>query len=105
MEEPTGEETPRSSHESPGALLDAFRAHPEWDDRRRESQLSRLIQRHPPEELRAELRWRLRDLSGADGSPVLRLLQALATPELLDGLARALIDQPHLSPERAWEAL
>jgi hypothetical protein len=105
MEQPTGHESPGSTHEPPGVLLDAFRAHPEWDDRRRETQLDRLISGYPPEELRAALRWRLRDLSGADAEPVLRLLEALATPALLDALAEALLAQPDLAPERAWEAL
>jgi hypothetical protein len=35
----------------------------------------------------------------------LRLVEALATPELLDDLAEALLAQPGLAPERAWEAL
>jgi hypothetical protein len=91
--------------ESPEARLDAFREHPEWDDRRREAELRRLVERHPPETLRAAVRGRLHDLGGGDGEPVLRLVEALATPELLAGLAEALLDQPGLAPERAWEAL
>src|SRR5262249_55228696 len=35
----------------------------------------------------------------------LRLVEALATPELLDALARSVLAQPDLAPERAWEAL
>jgi hypothetical protein len=99
------QERPGDGPAPPEALLDDLRAHPEWDDRRREEELERLITRHSPDELRAAIRRRLHDLSGPDGEPVLRLIEALATPELLDALAAALLAQPDLAPERAWDAL
>ena len=59
----------------------------------------------PAEQLRGALRPRLRDLGGADGECLLRLVEAQATPELLRELAEALLGQAYLVPERAWEAL
>ncbi len=90
---------------TPEALLDALRAHPEWSERQRDSVLDQLIARFPAEPLRTALRPRLRDLSGADAEPVLRLIEAYATPDLLRALAEALVAQPDLAPERAWHAL
>ena len=48
---------------------------------------------------------RLVDLGGLDTDAILRLIEAFATPELLDDLATALLDRPNLAPERSWEAL
>jgi hypothetical protein len=85
--------------------LEAFRAYPDWDDARREDELGRLIAAHPPAELRAAVRSRLDDLGEKLGEPLLRLVEVLATPELLEALAVAVLAQPDLAPERAWEAL
>jgi hypothetical protein len=91
--------------ESPGAGLDAFAQHPEWDEPRRDAEVERLITRFPPDQLRAALGARLGDLDSSAGEPLLRMVEALATPELLERLAEALLAQPRLSPERAWAAL
>lgn len=97
---------PRSKgEETPEAQLDAFRHHPEWTDRQREAHLLRLVARAPRERLLEAVQSRLNDLSGPAGEAVLRLVEALATPALLNALAKALEDQPALPPERAWEAL
>jgi hypothetical protein len=90
---------------SPEAVLDAFNTHPEWDEARCDEELERLVLRSTPDQLRAALRTRLYDLGARVGEPVLRLLEALATPELLALLAEALRAQPGLAPERAWAAL
>ncbi len=91
--------------ESPEALLDAIRAHPEWDETRRDEHLGRLVARVPADRLLAVVRRRLDDLGGADGEVLLRLVEAHATPALLRELAAALMAQPDLPPERAWDAL
>jgi hypothetical protein len=91
--------------ETPGAMLDELRDHPEWDERRRDEQLDRLVRQFPPEAL-IEAAWaRFRDLRGPDGEAVLHLVEAFGTPEVYEALAEALIDQPALPLERAWEAL
>jgi hypothetical protein len=91
--------------ESPGVGLDAFALHPEWDERRRDAELERLIARFPLDQLRAALGARLGKLDSNAGEPLLRLVEALADPALLERLADALLAQPALSPERAWSAL
>jgi hypothetical protein len=105
MEERTCQDLPARVSPSPEARLDAFRAHPEWDDLRRDEELERLVTGHSPDELRAAIGPRLHDLGGNDAEPVLRLVEVLATPDLLEALALALRAQPGLAPERAWEAL
>ncbi len=100
----SSDDLPATVHETPENLLDAFR-HLEWTDRQRNEQLDRLIARFPKERLLAALRPRLRDLQGGDAEALLRLVEAFATPDLLRVLAEALVVQPHLSPERAWDAL
>jgi hypothetical protein len=102
MEPPSGHE---SASPPPEALLEAIRSHPEWDDRRRDAMLEQLIARHPSDQVRDAVHGGLRDLQGPAGEPVLRLVEALATPELLEALAEALLRQPDLAPERAWDAL
>ena len=67
--------------------------------------LERLMAHFPPDQLRAALGPRLHDLDSRAGEPVLQMVEALATPELLDLLAEALLAQPGLSLERAWAAL
>src|SRR5262249_31181453 len=91
--------------ESPEAGLDAFALHPEWDDRRRDAELERLIARFRPDQLRAALGPRLGNLDAKAGEPLLRLVEAVADGALLQRLAEALLAQPGLSPERAWSAL
>lgn len=86
-------------------LLEALGAHPEWTERQRDEQLERLVARVPQDELRAALADRLDDLGGPGGEALLRLVEGLATPELLQALAEALVAQPELAPERTWEAL
>jgi hypothetical protein len=91
--------------ESPEAFLDAIRDHPEWDDRRRDEEMERLVARVPTGPLLAAVRARLGDLGGLDGEVLLRLVEAHAAPDLLRVLAESLIAQPDLPPERAWEGL
>jgi len=93
------------SAETLGGLLDALRDRRDWDEGRREAQLSRMVERFPVDELREAVRARLGNLGGRDGEAVLRLAEAYSTPGLMRELARALIDQPDLAPDRAWEAL
>ena len=91
--------------ESPEALLDALRDRRDWGEERQDAQLARLVERFPVDRLREAARGRFGDLGGADGEAVLRLVEAYATPELMGELARAIVDQPDLAPDRAWEAL
>src|SRR5438309_1506171 len=91
--------------ETPDALLDAIRDHPEWPDRRRVEEFDRLVALFEPDRLEAVAARRLGDLAGLDGEAVLWLVDALATPELLEGLAEALRRQPDLPADRAWDAL
>jgi len=93
------------SAESPGSLLDALRDGRDWDEARQETQIARLVERFPVDALRDAIRARLGHLGGRDGEAILRLAEAYATPEILGELARALVDQPDLAPDRAWEAL
>jgi hypothetical protein len=101
---PRGEPTSTSA-DAPEVLLDAFVAHPEWDQVRSDRELGRLVSQFPAEQIRAALRSRLHDLNSRAGEALLRLIEALATPELLTLLAEALRAQPGLAPERAWAAL
>ncbi len=94
-----------SPSDTPEGMLDALRDHREWDEAARDAALARLVERFPVERLRLAVRDRLGRLGGADGEAILRLVEAYATPELIDDLAQALHDQPGLPPERAWEAL
>jgi hypothetical protein len=64
-----------------------------------------MVERFPAERLREAVRGRLRLLGGEDGEAILRLVEAYATPELLEELADAIEDQPDLPAERAWAAL
>ena len=91
--------------ESPEAILDALRDRREWGEEVRETQLARLVEQFPVEQLREAVRGRLRMLGGADGEAILRLVEAYSTPELLEELADALEDQRDLAPERVWGAL
>jgi hypothetical protein len=97
----SGDEPP----DSPEAMLDALRDLPASGEEARDAQLSRIVERFPAERLREAVRSRLRLLGGEDGEAILRLVEAYATPELLQELAEALEDQPDLAPERAWGAL
>ncbi len=91
--------------DSPERMLDALRDHPPSGDPGRDAQLARIVERFPAERLVEAVRGRLRNLGGADGEAILRLVEAYASPELLEELAQAVEDQPDLAPERAWEAL
>ncbi len=89
------------SADSPEAMLDALRDHPGSGD----FALARIVERFPADRLVAAVRGRLRQLGGESGSAILQLVEAYASPELLEELADALEDQPDLAPEQAWEAL
>ncbi|HEV3166367.1 MAG TPA: hypothetical protein VGZ22_20245 [Isosphaeraceae bacterium] len=91
--------------DTPEALLDALREHPEWTESERQQVFDRLVARFDPDRLVEAIGKRLDDLRGHDGEAVLQLLEALATPRLLDALAHALQSQPDLAADRAWEAL
>ena len=67
--------------------------------------LIRLVERFPADRLVDALRARLGDLAGADIEAILRLLEAFGDESLYDDLAAALVAQPDLPAERAWEAL
>src|SRR5690242_19061455 len=105
MERPTPADETSPAFTTPEAHLDAFRDHPEWDDRRRDEELDRMVRRFSPERWMTAVRGRLGDLRGGDAEPLLRLIDSHATPDLLGELADALIAQHDLAPDRAWEAL
>src|SRR4051794_32196326 len=93
--------TGNGSPDSPESILDALRDHGEWGEDVQEAQLALLVERFPVDQLREAVRSRLRALGGADGDAILRVVEAYATPGLLQELAAALEVQPALSPERA----
>ena len=90
---------------SPEAALALIREYRGDDEEFREDELVRMVGRFPVDRLVEAARSRLADLGAPDGEAVLRLVEAYATPALMDELARALIDQPGLPADRAWEAL
>jgi hypothetical protein len=99
MTTPTREPGP----ETPDSLLDAIR---ESDDEVHRDQLfDRLIARFPPEELIEAIRGRLTHLNTGEGDAVLRLVEAVRDPELLDELMEVVRRDPGLPPDRAWLAL
>jgi hypothetical protein len=91
--------------ESPEAILDALRDHPEWTEPARDAALDRLVSGFPSDRVRAVIRKRLDRLDGPDAEAILRWIEAHADPELLQALAEGLSRQPDLAPERAWGAL
>ncbi len=91
--------------ETPEAGLSALRDHPEWSEADRDAWLDRLVERFPTDDLIRAVGDRLHDLSGADAETLLRIVEAFPRPALLKALASALVAQPDLVPERAWEAL
>lgn len=94
-----------SGAETPAAILDALRDHPDWDEGKRAEALEQLIAGFPANRLLNEARGRLDNLGGGDGEAVLRLIEAFGDRESLVDLAKALATQPDLPPERAWDAL
>jgi hypothetical protein len=100
------DQDPRAeSTETPEAMLDRLRDHPEWSDRQREEYLGLLVERFPGGRVIEAVLPRLDDLGGDDAEILLRLIEANPEPAALDALARALERQPHLPVERQWEAL
>jgi hypothetical protein len=95
----------RDPDETPESLWESIRTHAEWTDAQRDDQLDRLIVEFPIDRVQAAVRPWLRDLGGADGEILLRLIEAHPTREFLQELAGAMIAQPELAPERAWDAL
>ncbi len=96
---------PSLASATPEAHFDALRDHPEWTDRRRAEELDLLVRRFPPDRCMTAVQRRLGNLHGGDAEPMLRLIEAHPTPELLRELAEAVVAQVDLSPERAWDAL
>jgi len=96
---------PDAVDETPEALLDRLHAHPDWTDRERDDALDRIVSRFPADAVVAAVQNRLQDLSGPDAEVLLRLVEANPRPALLRALGEAVVAQPDLSPERAWEAL
>jgi hypothetical protein len=105
MERPPADSGTATLGDSPESYLDALRAHPEWDDTRRDELLEQLIARFPAEHTMAAVRPRLGDLRGPDGDCLLQLVEVNASTDLLQALAEALVRQPELPPERVWVAL
>ncbi len=90
---------------TPESILTALRGDPALDPEAEERYLDRLVEQFTPLELERAIRSRLRFLGDADGGVILRLLEARLESELIEELAPALIQQPDLAPDRAWEAL
>lgn len=105
MQEAESAQTSGPDNDSPESIFDALRDHPEWSDRQRDEALDLLVARFSGDQLVAALRPRLGHLGGGDAEAILRVLEANESPELLEALAQALLKQPDLSPERAWDAL
>lgn len=94
-----------ANEETPGSILDRLRDDRGLSTGERESCLNRLIERFPAADLVATLPSRLRDLSGGDAEAILRLVEAYGDEAVYRDLADALVAQPDLPAERAWEAL
>ncbi len=94
-----------SQNSSPRGLLNSLREHPEWTDLQGDEVFERLILGFDPEAIVAVLPERFDRLGEADGSVVLRLVEAFASPELLDALLESLEREPDLSADRWYEAL
>ena len=90
---------------TPEAILAMVEAGPTLDPEVEELILNRLVERFPATELTAAITARLAHLGTAAGGIVLRLLEAQGASPLMEGLAVALLRQPDLPPDRAWEAL
>src|SRR5262245_35259887 len=99
------DDRPDAAGATPGALLDALRAHPEWTERERDDVVDRLVSGFPAEAVAEAVRGRLDDLGGPDAEVLLRLVEGLPQRDLVRALGEALVAQPDLPPERAWEAL
>lgn len=95
----------RGLQNDPGAWFEALRDHPEWSDSKRDEVFDQLLRRFTADQLIATARERLTALDDKDGEAVLRIIEAFGAPEDFEALARAIIGQPNLSAERAWEAL
>src|SRR5579875_308595 len=89
----------------PGSILDRLRDEPGLEPDAREALLGRLVERFDRGAIVAEVRRRLDDLGGADAEATLRLVEAFGDDALWTALGEALIAQPDLPAERAWEAL
>ena len=105
MDSLSPDDGPSPAFVTPEAHFDALRDHPEWTDRRRAEELDLLVRRFPPDRCMTAVQGRLGDLHGGDAEPMLRLIEAHPTAELLRELAEAVVAQDALSPERAWDAL
>ena len=90
---------------TPEAILAALRRLAEPTPEAEDDALDRLVRGYEPAALRRALRPRLGALDDGDGGVVLRLLEAFLDPGLAADLARALVGQPDLAADRAWEAL
>jgi hypothetical protein len=91
--------------QSPEAILDALRQHPEWTEGQRDAELDRLVSHFPRDRVRVAVLARLNALDGPDAEAILRWIEAHADPELLEALAEGLSRQPNLAPDQAWVAL
>ncbi len=94
-----------SSGDTPETILGAIRGVPALRPEAEEQYLNRLIERFPADRLRQAILPRLDHLGQADGGVILRILEAHLDAEMADVLALALVRQPDLPPDRAWEAL
>jgi len=65
--------------ESPDAILDALRDHPDWDDGRRASAIDLLVGRFSQEDLAEAILPRLDDLSGDDAEAIIRLVEYICS--------------------------
>jgi hypothetical protein len=67
--------------------------------------LGRIIERFQPDEVAKVVQERLSDLGGDDADPMLRFVEMNPSPDLARALGQALLEQPDLPLERAWDAL
>lgn len=91
--------------DTPEAILDRLRDEPGLDPDERDALLDRLVERFDRDRIVDAVRGRLGDLGGDDAPAVLRLAEAFGDEDLFDSLGEALVAQPDLPAERAWEAL
>ncbi len=95
-----------SGTRGPGPAIDALLAvHPDWDDADRERAIDGLLAGSDRDELARAVADRLPDgLQGEEGTTLLRLIEAIGDPALLDRLATAIVEPSGLSNDRLAEA-
>jgi hypothetical protein len=85
--------------------IDAFRRHPEWSDGERDKHFENMVAQFSKVELLASAMARVKDLTGLDAEPIVRIVESLGASEHWTQFADAVARQRDLPVDRAWELL